>query len=177
MGRTGRDQVDILPNVRQHILDVQALLYSEPRLLLLEELREPRNYFSILRAIAQGRTRLNEIALGAGVGDSPVTARYLDLLQQMRLVNGSVPATESQPEKSKKGLYHIADPFLRFWFRYVHPHQSSLDLGMADGILEQRVRPTFDQHASYAFEVSKKQPGPMLPDWLARGIYLSCPGA
>ncbi|MDO9128664.1 MAG: ATP-binding protein [Anaerolineales bacterium] len=146
------DRVDIFANIRRHILDVQGLLYPEPRLLLLEELREPRNYFSILRAIAQGRTRLNEIALGAGVGDSPVTARYLDLLQQMRLVYRSVPATESQPEKSKKGIYHIVDPFLRFWFRYVHPYQSSLDLGMADGILAQRVRPTFDQFVGYAFE-------------------------
>ena len=146
------DQVDMFTNIRKHILDIQGLLYSEPRLLLLEELREPRNYFSILRAIAQGNTRLNEIAQKAGVGDSPVTARYLDILQHMRLVYRRVPATESQPEKSKRGLYHIADFFLRFWFRYVHPYQNALDLGMADGILTQRVRPTFDQFVSYAFE-------------------------
>ncbi len=146
------DQTDIFTNIRQHILERQGLLYAEPRLLLLEELREPRNYFSILRAIAFGRTRLNEIALGAGVGNSPVTARYLDILQQMHLVQRRVPVTETQPEKSKKGLYHIVDPFLRFWFRYVHPYQSSLDLGMAEGIMAQRVRPTFDQFVSYAFE-------------------------
>ena len=146
------DQEDIFSNIRKHILDVQGLLYAEPRLLLLEELREPRNYFSILRAIAQGSTRLNEIAQKAGVGDSSTTARYLDILQQMRLVYRSVPATESQPEKSKKGIYHISDFFLRFWFRYVHPHQNALDLGMANGILEQRVRPTFEQFVSYAFE-------------------------
>ena len=146
------DQVDIFTNIRAQILEVHGLLHAEPRLLLLEELREPRNYFSILRAIAQGSTRLNEIAQKAGVGDSSVTARYLDILQQMRLVYRSVPATESQPEKSKKGIYRIADFFLRFWFRYVHPYQNALDLGMADGILAQRVRPTFDQFVSYAFE-------------------------
>ncbi len=146
------DQVDIFTNIRQQILDPQGLLFSEPRLLLLEELREPRNYFSILRAIAQGSTRLNEIAQKAGVGSSSTTARYLDILQQMRLVHRSVPATESQPNKSKKGIYHISDFFLRFWFRYVYPFQNSLDLGMADGILAQRVRPTFDQFVSYAFE-------------------------
>lgn len=146
------DQVDIFTNIRTQILDTHGLLHAEPRLLLLEELREPRNYFSILRAIAQGSTRLNEIAQKAGVGDSPVTARYLDILQQMRLVYRRVPATESQPEKSKKGIYHIADFFLRFWFRYIHPYQNALDLGMADGILAQRVQPTFDQFVSYAFE-------------------------
>ncbi len=146
------DQVDIFTNIQHQILERQGLLFAEPRLLLLEELREPRNYFSILRAIAFGRTRLNEIAVGAGVGNSSVTARYLDILQQMHLIQRRVPATETQPEKSKKGLYHIADGFLRFWFRYVHPYQSSLDLGMAAGILEQRVKPTFDQFVGYAFE-------------------------
>jgi len=146
------DRMDIFHNISKQVLHTQGLLYSEPRLLLLEELREPRNYFSILRAIAQGSARLNEISQKAGVGDSSTTARYLDILQQMRLVHRSVPATESQPEKSKKGIYHISDFFLRFWFRYVHPYQNALDLGMADGILAQRVRPTFEQYVSYAFE-------------------------
>lgn len=146
------DQVDLFTNIRKHILDTQGLLYSEPRLLLLEELREPRNYFSILRAIAQGSTRLSKITQKAGVGDNSTTARYLDILQQMRLIHRCVPATESQPEKSKKGIYHISDFFLRFWFRYVHPYQNALDLGLADGILAQRVRPTFEQYVSYAFE-------------------------
>ncbi len=118
----------------------------------MEELREPRNYFSILRAIAQGRTRLNEITQAAGVGDVNTAARYLDILQQMRLVTRRVPATEPQPEKSKKGLYQIEDHFLRFWFRYVHPNQSSLDLGLADAVLTQRVQPDLDHFAAAAFE-------------------------
>jgi hypothetical protein len=54
--------------------------------------------------------------------------------------------------KSKRGLYRITDAFLRFWFRYVHPNQGSLDLDLADAVLAQRVRPTFDQFVSYAFE-------------------------
>jgi len=105
-----------------------------------------------LRAIAQGRTRLNEIAQGAGIGDVTTVARYLDILQQMRLITRRVPATETQPEKSKKGIYHIDDHFLRFWFRYVHPNQSSLDLGFADAILQQRIQPDLDNFVASAFE-------------------------
>jgi len=70
----------------------------------------------------------------------------------MHLVTRRVPATESQPEKSKKGLYQIDDHFLRFWFRFVHPHQSGLDLGLADAILEQRIKPELDHFAAAAFE-------------------------
>ena len=151
--RTFQDDQNVFSNIRKHILDAQTgTLFNEPRLLLMEELREPRNYFSILRAIAQGRTRLSEIAQGAGIGDVTTVARYLDILQQLRLVTRRVPATETQPEKSKKGIYQIDDHFLRFWFRYVHPNQGGLDLGLADAILQQRIQPDLDHFAATAFE-------------------------
>jgi uncharacterized protein len=151
--RTFTDQQSVFANISQHILDSRSgALYNEPRLLLMEELREPRNYFSLLRAIAQGNTRLNEITQSSGIGSSNAVARYLDILQQMRLITRRVPATEIQPEKSKRGLYQIDDHFLRFWFRYVHPNLGSLDLGIADAILEQRVKPDIDHFAATAFE-------------------------
>ena len=150
--QTFSDTVDIFANIREHILSTQGTLYNEPQLLLMEELREPRNYFSILRAIAQGRTRLNAISQSAGVGDGRATSRYLDILQRMRLIRRIVSVSEPKPEKSKKGIYQIADSFLRFWYRFVHPDRSSLELGIADAVLEHRVRPTFDQFVSYAFE-------------------------
>ncbi|MHC1773594.1 MAG: ATP-binding protein [Flexilinea sp.] len=150
---TFTDQQDLFTNIHQQILNPQTgPLFSEPRLLLMEELREPRNYFSILRAIAQGRTRLNEITQASGVGEANAVSRYLDILQQMRLITRRVPATENQPEKSKKGLYQIDDHFLRFWFRYVHPNQSGLDLGLSEAILEKYVRPDLDHFAAAAFE-------------------------
>jgi hypothetical protein len=144
---------DVMANIRCQILDhQQGQLYNEPRLLLMEELREPRNYFSILRAIAQGKTRLHEITQEAGVGDVNTTGRYLDILQQMRLITRRVPVTEPQPEKSKKGIYQVDDHFLRFWFRFVHPNLGSLDLGLEDAILEQKIRPGFDAFVAGAFE-------------------------
>ena len=151
------DATDLFGNIQQHILDPQGLLYNEPHLLLMEELREPRNYFSILRAIAHGNTKLNAIAQAAGVGDGQTVNRYLDTLQQMRIVRRIVPATESRPEKSRKGLYVIEDAFLRFWFRYVHPSRGSLDLGLAAAVLAQRIAPTFDQYVGYAFEEAAGQ--------------------
>jgi hypothetical protein len=146
------DRVSVPDNIRTVILDRRGTLYNEPNLMLLEELREPRNYFAVLRALAHGNTRLNEIAQSAGIGDARTTARYLDLLQQLRLVRRRVPITEARPEKSRRGLYEIDDPFLRFWFRYVHPHRGSLELDLADAVLAQRVVPTFDQYVAMAFE-------------------------
>ena len=63
-----------------------------------------------------------------------------------------VPVTERQPEKSKKGIYQIEDAFLHFWFRFVHPYRGSLELGLTDAILSQRVQPVFDAFVGHALE-------------------------
>jgi AAA+ ATPase superfamily predicted ATPase len=146
----------LFPNMRRHILDTRGRLYDEPRLVLMEELREPRNYFSILRAIAEGRSRLKEITQGSRVGTPNTVAQYLDILRKMRLVRRRVSVTESRPDKSKKGIYHIADPFLGFWFRYVHPHRGSLELGFAKAILDQRIRPTSNIYLGHLFEEASR---------------------
>ena len=79
------DQLGVLENVRAQILDTRGLLYSEPHLLVSEELREPRNYFSVLHCIARGHTRVGAIAQHAGVGVPSTVSAYLDVLQRMRL--------------------------------------------------------------------------------------------
>ena len=122
------DREPLLTNIEWHILDSRSYLYLEPQFLLREELREPRNYFAILQAIAQGRTRLNEIAQATGLGRQPVS-RYLAVLQDLHLVERQVPVTEPRPNKSRKGIYRLRDPFLRFWFHFVAPHFSTLEGG------------------------------------------------
>ena len=119
-------------------------------------MREPRNYFSILRAIAQGKTRLNQIWQSSGLTEVTAVNRYLDILQQLRLVTRKVPITEERPEKSRKGIYQIDDHFLKFWFRYIHPYQSSLDLGLLDAVFERHIKPDLIHFAATAFEEAAK---------------------
>jgi AAA+ ATPase superfamily predicted ATPase len=119
------------------------------RFVLQQELREPRNYFAILQAIAAGKTRLNEIKQATGIEGATA---YLDTLQQLRLVERIVPATETQPQKSRRGVYRLKDHYLRFWFRYVHPNRSQLERGGAQIILENKVLPEIDHFSSLTFE-------------------------
>jgi hypothetical protein len=121
-------QSSLLANIEQRILNPASYLYQEPLFLLREELQEPRNYFAILQAIAQGRTRLNEVVQITGMERGPAS-RYLAILQDLRLVERRVPITESQPDKSRKGVYRLRDPFLAFWFRFVAPYVSILESG------------------------------------------------
>ncbi len=145
------DRLSVLENVRRQILHPRSLLYDEPRLLLMEELREPRNYFSILQAIAHGRTRRNEVAQAAHLPPASV-GKYLDVLRGLRIVERRVPVTETRPDKSRRGIYRISDPFLRFWFRFVHPFKDRLELGWLDAVVNEEVRPNLDMFVAEPFE-------------------------
>ena len=146
---TLQPQQTLKENILDGILSRGSFLYDEVRFLLQQELREPRNYFAILQAIAAGKTHLNEIKLATG--NEGATA-YLDTLQQLHLVERLVPVTETQPQKSRRGIYRLKDHYLRFWFRYVHPNRSQLERGAAQTILENQVFSEIDHFASLTFE-------------------------
>ena len=124
-----RSKFETCPSTIESVLDPYAYLYEEPRLLLQQELREPRVYFSLLRAIAGGQTRLNEIAQECQLPSNTV-GRYLALLSRLHLVERRTPVNEG--EGSRRGLYRISDPFLRFWFRFVFPNRSELEVGESE---------------------------------------------
>lgn len=146
------DNRSVLENIAAEVLRRGTFLYEEPRFRLIEELREPRNYFSILRAIAQGKARLNEIAQAARIGDLATTNKYLSVLRDLRLVERAVPVTDPNPEKSKKGIYRLADEFFRFWFRFVYPNRTLLEEGQLDFVLRTRVVPQLEDFTAPAFE-------------------------
>ncbi|MFQ5857557.1 MAG: ATP-binding protein, partial [Anaerolineae bacterium] len=125
------DRQPIAANIEERILTPTSFLYYEPQFLLQTELRDPRNYMAILQAIATGHNRLADICRAAGI-DRGQASRSLATLRDLHLVERRVPATERQPEKSRKGRYLLRDNFLRFWFRFVLPFQEFLDLGRTD---------------------------------------------
>jgi len=144
------DRRSLRENIRTTILETGAPLQEEVEFLLRQELREPRVYFGILSAVAAGKRKLSEIVNATGLAHPTVT-KYLSVLQGLGLVLREVPATELKPEKSKKGIYAIADPFVRFWFRFVLPQRALLETGRADEAAK-RVNSEIDVFASSAYE-------------------------
>jgi hypothetical protein len=51
----------------ENLFDRSAYLFEEPENLLKQELRKPAMYNSIIRAIAEGASKLNEIATKVGL--------------------------------------------------------------------------------------------------------------
>jgi len=142
-------------NVKEKILSKGEFLYEEPEFILREELREPRNYFSILRAIALGKSKIGEIMNEAGLGKNVIT-KYLSVLSDLKIVQREVPATEMKPEKSKRGIYKIIDPFFKFWFGFVFPNRGYLEEGAQDYVLGQ-IRGRFSGYLSETYETAARE--------------------
>lgn len=121
-------------NMEQHLMTPEAFLYNEVEFLLREELREPRNYFAILKAIALSKNRVSEIANETGLPKG-VLHKYLFTLEDLHIIHKEVPVTEKHPLKSRKGIYRLQDQYFTFWFRYILPNRGSIEEGRVDLVL------------------------------------------
>lgn len=137
-------------NIKKKIFPPTEFLHNEMEFILKEELREPRNYLAILRAVSFGKRKFGEIANDTGL-EKNVLTKYLNVLERLLLLEKEVPVTEENPAKSKKGLYRVDDNFARFWFQYVYPNKSDLELGRYDGVLA-KIRQTFPLLESQVYE-------------------------
>ncbi|WP_284014733.1 ATP-binding protein [Halobaculum litoreum] len=136
-------------NIRTQILSPTAVLYNEPEFLLRTELRNPARYMSILEAIATGHTTPNEISGATGIDSGPLS-KYLLTLRRLRLIDREVPVTASA-KQSKRSRYHVADEFLRFWFRFVEPNRSSIQEA-PDVVYDGTIEPNLPAHVATTFE-------------------------
>jgi len=141
--------LDYYGNVMEKIYNQNEVLFAEAEFLLNEELREPRNYFAILRAISLGKRKLGEIINETGIDKSSIM-KYISILNLLGIVEKEVPVGED-PLKSKKGLYRIADNFFRFYFRYVFYYKDLILTDQRERLLS-ILKDTENQFFSLTYE-------------------------
>ncbi|HEY7699416.1 MAG TPA: ATP-binding protein, partial [Vicinamibacteria bacterium] len=143
------DLPDLGTAMEQLTLSPLGVLYQEPTTLLLDDTRDTAQAASLLSLIGQGCHRLSEIAGRLG---KPATSlsRPLQRLIELDLIRRDVPFGIS-PRSAKRTRYHIADPFLGFWFRFVEPNRSRLEAGLLTAVTRD-VRRDFSHHVSGLWE-------------------------
>jgi hypothetical protein len=141
---------DFIKNLREHVLRKGQMLYDEVEFILREELREPRYYFSLLQAIAQGKQKLSEIVNATGISQ-PMANKYLGVLSDLKIVVREIPVTEERALKSKKGLYWITDEFFKFWFRFIYPKRAEIEMDRIENVLA-HIKKEMPQYLSPIYE-------------------------
>ena len=138
-------------HIKEELLIPQGYLFDEVNFLLRMELRDPRTYASLLHAIAGGATRLNEISQRVGL-ETTNANKYLSVLRELGLIKRETPLTERAPQKSRKGIYKIADNYLNFWFRFILPNRSLIESGNTDLVYQQMIALHLSDYMGSIFE-------------------------
>lgn len=148
---TFKRDTEIFEGIKNSILEKESYLYEEPMFLLEKEVNDVGTYFSIIKTIAAGNHKLSKIATVLGVNQSSIT-KYISTLMNLDILEREIPITEENPEKSKKGLYYIKDNFLEFWFKFIYPYRSYIEMDAYELVLEKIKRNFIDNHVSFVYE-------------------------
>lgn len=136
-------------NLLKNLLQKNKFLYQDVIFVLREELEEPRNYFAILRAIAKGKSIMNEIVQETGL-DKGLVSKYISVLRDLHLIERITPIEKKK--SARKGIYKIKDNFFRFWFRFVHYNEDYIEQNKQNLLLKEKIAPNFNQYIGEIFE-------------------------
>jgi uncharacterized protein len=142
---------DVYKAIEERILDTSSILLDEPETILRREVSSVGTYFSILGTIALGNEKLGDISAYLSTEKSALTAP-LSTLIDLDIVERVIPITFENPEKCKKGLYKIKDPYFRFWFRFIYPNMAELNMGRKRYVMDRIHTNLIDCHTAYIYE-------------------------
>lgn len=115
-------------------------------LLVSEFGKKYGTYFSILQLIASGKNTQSEIDSVIGKN----TGAYLaNLEREYSLITKNKPIF-SKPE-SRKNRWSLNDNYLRFWFRFIFPNQSLIEMGKYD-LLREVIDRGYEQYSGLVLE-------------------------
>ena len=107
-----------------HIIKADSIFLGEGKAILIEEFGKDYGvYFSILSAIARGKTSRSEIenVVGREIGG------YLTKLEkEYEIIAKKQPLFEKSPTKNVR--YTIEDNFFTFWFRFIYKYSYMLEI-------------------------------------------------
>lgn len=135
-------------NIKRILFSKNAPLLYEAEYFLKAELRELGAYNAILAALASGRYKLNDIYARTGFSRAKISV-YIKNLMELDIVEKIFSYDAAEHANVQKGLYHIKDNYLCFWYRYVFPNLSAI-LSEQD-IYERAVLPTFSDYLRECF--------------------------
>ena len=138
-------EASLRAHVQETSLTPGHFLFREGEELLRTEFHQEALYASILRAVATGEERPSGIARAVGRHSADEIFDHLRRLQDLHFLRREVPVTDLQRARTQRVLYRLADPYLRFWFRFVSPYQSYLQLGKGIDLWEQEIGPALDE--------------------------------
>ncbi len=145
------DRRSVLDNITRQIISVGGALFGTARLTVFEELADPGLNFTVLEVIAAGAHKPADIGRLAAIRERHQLRRILLRLMEVGLVEARRPLERDRGRQRQPG-YFIADPYLRFWFRFIQPHVQMLEMREGERLVRQQVRDQWAQLVAPTWE-------------------------
>jgi len=144
-------QIDGKKSLSDNVTDLffrqNGLLYEEPGNLIKQELREPQVYNAIITAIADGSTKISEIADKVN-RPANLCDIYIKKLMSLDLVSKERPLGG---KTGKKSIYVLEDNMFKFWFRHVQDNLTLIAKGLGQKAVA-NIWPTINDLMGRVFE-------------------------
>jgi AAA+ ATPase superfamily predicted ATPase len=115
------DRRSLAKNLRELFMQRTSIFRTEPFFLIGDVIRrETQTYEAVLKSISAGNRTPQEIGDSLGLSSSYLSP-YLKQLEALHLVKRRIPAMTppERRESTKTSQYHLIDPYLRFYFRFI----------------------------------------------------------
>lgn len=152
--------IDTRKSVRQNIIDLvvspDARLANEIEMYLLSELSKISNANIVFETLASGVSRFSDIYNKSHMSSSPTLSDILKKLSQMDVVEKVVPINDEK--NRKKAGYYISDNMSLFYYKYIYPRQSYLNVMDTDIFFDRFVLEDYEtKYVPYQFEKIARQ--------------------
>lgn len=118
-------QTESTESLWPQLMNEHSLLIEEGKYRLVEEFgQDQETYFSILAAISSGKTSRPEIE---SLLEHSIGPQLKKLESEFEIIKRQQPILSKPGSRLVK--YRLTDPFLSFWFRYIHRHRSTAEIG------------------------------------------------
>jgi len=117
--------------LRASLTDSATRLVVDGMRILDAEFETQTSARKVLAAIGHGERTFGQIRTASGISNETTLSSALQLLVEIKqIVEQDLPFAAPPGKKNKR--YTVADPYLRFWLRFIAPNIEEIDRGRSD---------------------------------------------
>lgn len=125
-----------IPDNIEHVLLPRHSWWSdEARILLQDYVTDESLFVAVMRALAENKTTNKQIAEHAGVVKTSVPF-YLNKLRTSLFIQREIPVSKVNVANTRAGRYVIKDNFLMFFYRFIAPNKTILQIRRLAEVLD-----------------------------------------
>jgi len=151
------EQMDPRRSVEQNLnklcFTADGFFVEEYETLFKEQFRSLKVYESVVAELARSPASLSELGRRIGVVKGGGFREQLQNLVRAQFVREYIPVAIGRSAGTRTRLYKLADPFLGFYFRYIHDNRGLISRNRkSENLFRSIVGPSLQQYNGLAFE-------------------------